>query len=52
MKSALIATACLLATSLALAAEIKVTVNTAEKTGDGAAVGSVRIVETPYGLAF
>jgi Cu-Zn family superoxide dismutase len=52
MKSTLIATTCLLASSLALAAEIKVAVNLAEKTGDGAAVGSVRIVETPYGLAF
>lgn len=52
MKIALIATACLLASSLAWSAEVTVNLNLAEKTGDGAAVGSVRIVETPYGLAF
>lgn len=52
MKSLLIAAACLAAASLATAAEISVHVNLAEKTGDGAALGTVRIVETPYGLAF
>ncbi|MFT7776100.1 superoxide dismutase [Cu-Zn] SodC [Roseateles sp.] len=52
MKSVLIATACLLAGTTALAADLTVTVNAAEKQGDGAALGSVRIVETPYGLAF
>ncbi len=52
MKRALITTVCLLACSMAWSAEITVAVNLAEKTGDGAAVGSVRIVETPYGLAF
>jgi len=46
-----IATACLFAAA-AGAAEIKVGINMAEKSGDGAAVGSVRIVETPHGLAF
>ncbi len=52
MKTVLIATACLLAGATALAADLSVTVNAAEKQGDGAALGSVRIVETPYGLAF
>ncbi|MBV8036607.1 superoxide dismutase [Cu-Zn] SodC [Roseateles sp.] len=52
MKSVLIATACLLAGATALAADLTVAVNAAEKQGDGAALGSVRIVETPYGLAF
>lgn len=52
MKHALIATACLLASSLTLAADITVTVSTADKQGAGPAVGTVRIAETPYGLAF
>jgi len=52
MKSTLIAITCLLACSLAGAAEITVNVNMAEKQGDGAAVGTIRIAETPYGLAF
>ncbi|MFG6467072.1 superoxide dismutase [Cu-Zn] SodC [Roseateles sp. BYS87W] len=52
MKHALIASACLLASSLSLAAETTVALTTAEKAGSGTAVGSVRIVETPYGLAF
>ncbi|KQV96144.1 superoxide dismutase family protein [Pelomonas sp. Root1237] len=52
MKSLFIAGACLLASSLAVAAEATVTLNLAEKQGDGAALGTVRIVETPYGLAF
>ncbi|HEY1131496.1 MAG TPA: superoxide dismutase [Cu-Zn] SodC [Roseateles sp.] len=52
MKNVLIAIACLLAGTTALAADLAVTVNAAEKQGDGAALGSVRIVETPYGLAF
>lgn len=52
MKNSLIGAACLLASSLALAADITVAVNAAEKQGDGAALGTVRIVETPYGLAF
>ena len=44
--------ACLLMSAAASAAEISVPVNVAEKHGSGAAVGVVRIVETPYGLAF
>lgn len=36
----------------AQAAETTVTLNIAEPKGQGAAVGTVRIVETPYGLAF
>jgi Cu-Zn family superoxide dismutase len=52
MKSTLVATACLLACALASAAEISVAVNAAEKQGDGPALGTIRIVETPYGLAF
>ncbi|AMO23902.1 superoxide dismutase family protein [Ramlibacter solisilvae] len=34
------------------AAETSVTLNMADAKGTGAAVGTVRIVETPYGLAF
>lgn len=52
MKTTLALTALLLASPTAFAAELTVPVQMAEKTGDGAAVGSVRIVETPYGLAF
>jgi Cu-Zn family superoxide dismutase len=52
MKSTSVAAACLLASALASAAEISVAVNAAEKPGDGPALGTVRIVETPYGLAF
>jgi Cu-Zn family superoxide dismutase len=52
MKRMLVTVAGLAATTLALAAEVTVPVNTAEKQGEGAALGTVRIVETPYGLAF
>lgn len=52
MKSIWFAAACLAASSTAMSAEISVTLKMAEKQGDGAAVGTVRIVETPYGLAF
>jgi len=52
MKAILIATAVMLLGSAALAAEVTVPVKLAEKTGDGQALGTVRIVETPYGLAF
>ncbi len=52
MKNLLIAAACLAASSLACSAEVTVNLNLAEKQGDGAAIGKVRIVETPYGLAF
>ena len=50
MKSSLVAAACLTVSSAALSAEVTVTLHLAEK--QGAAVGSVRIAETPYGLAF
>jgi superoxide dismutase, Cu-Zn family len=44
---------CLLAAAAAAtAAEVSVTLRIAEAQGDGAAVGTVRIVETRYGLAF
>lgn len=52
MKSICLAAACLLASAAALAADVTVNVSAAEKQGDGAALGTVRIVETPYGLAF
>ena len=52
MKRTLFLTAGLLAASAAFSAEVTVALNAAEKTGDGAALGTVRIVETPYGLAF
>lgn len=42
----------LLVAAPALAAEITVKLDLATPTGAGASVGSVRIVETPYGLAF
>lgn len=43
---------CLLVAAPALAAERSVMLKMAGPDGDGASVGSVRIVETPYGLAF
>jgi Cu-Zn family superoxide dismutase len=54
MKAFAIAAACLgLAASLpTLAAELSVAVAAAEKQGAGQPMGTVRIVETPYGLAF
>lgn len=52
MKRTLIAAVWVCASAVAVGAEITVPVNMAEKQGVGAAVGSVRIVETPYGLAF
>ena len=52
MKNALIATACILSATAATAAELTVSLHMAEKQGAGAALGTVRIVETPYGLAF
>ncbi|MCX2860561.1 superoxide dismutase [Cu-Zn] SodC [Paucibacter sp. PLA-PC-4] len=42
----------LLAAAPALAAERSVTLNVAGAGGDGAAVGTVRILESPYGLVF
>ncbi len=44
--------ASVLAAASAHAAETTVTLDMAEKTGPGAAIGSVRIVETSHGLAF
>lgn len=52
MKHALMMAACLLANTAAFSAELTVPLNLAEKQGAGAALGTVRIVETPYGLAF
>lgn len=52
MIRTLFAAASILATTAAFAAELTVTVNMAEKQGVGTSVGSVRIVETPYGLTF
>ncbi len=43
---------CLLGAASADAVEAVVTLNTADPNGVGTPVGSVRIVETPYGLAF
>lgn len=42
----------LLAATPALAAEVVVTLDAAQASGPGAPLGSVRIVETAYGLAF
>jgi superoxide dismutase, Cu-Zn family len=52
MKRSFVLSACLLAGSAAFAAEVTVPLALAEKQGDGAGLGTVRIVETPYGLAF
>lgn len=51
MRTFVIAAA-LAATSTAFAAEVSVPMATATPQGAGNALGSVRIVETPYGLAF
>lgn len=45
-------TATLLTTPAAQAAETSVTLHLADAKGVGAAVGTVRVVETPHGLAF
>lgn len=47
-----VAFAAALPVTAALAAETTVTVNAAEAAGTGAALGTVKIVETKYGLAF
>lgn len=52
MKPMLLAAGALVAASTAIAAEITVPLGIAEKQGPGADVGTVRIVETAYGLAF
>ena len=53
MRHALrVATLWLALTGAASAAELSVTLAVADARGSGAALGTVRIVETPYGLAF
>ena len=52
MKRSLVFVACFLATAVAVGAETTVSVNGASAGGIGPALGSVRIVETRYGLAF
>lgn len=52
MKNKFVLFALLTMSALANAGETTVKLNIAEKQGLGAEVGSVRIVETPYGLAF
>ena len=52
MKTTLVAAVCLAASSLSFSAEITVSVSTAEKQGAGQPLGTIKIVETPYGLAF
>lgn len=52
MKRFALLTACILASAPVLAAELSVTMTLVDAKGPGAPLGSVRIVETPYGLAF
>jgi Cu-Zn family superoxide dismutase len=52
VKNYVATTIFVLAFAAAHAAEVTVKLNIAEPTGTGAAVGTVRIVETNYGLAF
>ena len=52
MKRQLVLITCLLAATSGFAAETQATLNIADAKGVGAAIGTVRIVETPYGLAF
>ena len=52
MKTSLFAAAMALSAMSASAAEMTVSMHMAEKQGPGTALGEVRIVETPYGLAF
>jgi Cu-Zn family superoxide dismutase len=52
MKSLIALAALCTVHAVALGAEHVVTMNAATATGTGASAGSVRIVETPYGLAF
>ena len=49
MKRQLVLITCLLAATNGFAAETKATLNIADGKGVGAAIGTVRIVETPYG---
>ena len=52
MKRRVVFAVCFLATAVAVGAETTVSVNSATASGVGPALGSVRIVETRYGLAF
>ena len=52
MKSLLAFAALFAAHAVSQGAELVVTMNTATAAGTGASAGTVRIVETPYGLAF
>ena len=52
MKSILVTSTLLLASTLSAAAEMNVTLNQVSESGVGSAVGAVRIVETPHGLVF
>ena len=52
MKRLLVIAICLLGAASVQAAEIIVTLNVTDAKGVGAPIGSVRIVETRYGLAF
>ena len=52
MKRAVILVACFLSAAVVSGAETTVAVKIADAKGVGPAVGSVRIVETRYGLAF
>lgn len=52
MKASLALAGFLLCPALAFAAETTVTLNLTSSSEVGAPIGSVRIVETPYGLAF
>ena len=52
MKHFLVLTAALALSGAAQAAELTVSMSAATAQGAGASLGSVRIAETPYGLAF
>ena len=52
MKRPVVFVACFFAAAVAIGAEMTVTVSMTGAPGVGPAVGSVRIVETRYGLAF
>ena len=52
MKRLLAVAACLAVSAAAHGAEIVVALSMADTKGTGAAVGTVKIVETPYGLVF
>lgn len=51
-RNALVASGLLAFSAQAFCAEISVSLNIANASGPGAAVGTVRIVESPYGLVF